>query len=82
LITSVVILFLIGLWGNLGIDNSAHLGGFAVGFVIGKIYEDRQPMNAPEQNKAHALGWLAGILIVACFVLMMLHFHDPLPGRG
>jgi len=81
LITSVVILFLIGFWGNFGIDNSAHIGGFAVGFVIGKIYEDRQPMDAAEQKKAYALGWLAGILIVACFVLMMVHFHDPLPGR-
>jgi rhomboid protease GluP len=82
LITSVVILFLIGFWGNFGIDNSAHMGGFAVGFVIGKIYEDRQPMDPAERKKAQALGWLAGILMIACFVLMMLHFHDPLPGRG
>jgi len=81
LITSVVILFMIGFWGSMGIDNSAHIGGFAVGFVIGKIFEDRQPMNATEQKRAQALGWLAGIVIVACFVLMILHFHDPLPGR-
>jgi rhomboid protease GluP len=79
LITSVAILFMIGFWGGLGIDNSAHIGGFAVGFVIGKIYDDRQPMNAREKQKAYALGWVAGLLIVASFVLMLIHFHDPLP---
>ena len=81
LITSVAILFMIGFWGGLGVDNSAHIGGFAVGFLLGKIYTDRQPMNAAERNRAQALGWLAGIVIVASFALMILHFHDPLPGR-
>jgi len=42
LVTSVVILFMIGFWGGLGVDNSAHIGGFAVGFAMGKIYEDRR----------------------------------------
>jgi rhomboid protease GluP len=81
LITSVVILFMIGFWGGLGIDNSAHIGGFAVGFGLGKIYDDRQPMNSREKQRAYALGWFAGIIILASFVLMILHFHDPLPGR-
>ena len=81
LITSVAILFMIGFWGGLGIDNSAHIGGFAVGFVLGKIFEDRQPMNAAERKRAQLLGWFAGIVIIASFVLMILHFHDPLPGR-
>jgi hypothetical protein len=48
---------------------------------MGKIYEDRQPMNAAEQKRAQALGWLAGIVVVASFVLMILHFRDQLPGR-
>jgi hypothetical protein len=48
---------------------------------MGKIYEDRRPMNAAERKRAQALGWLAGIVIVASFVLMILHFRDPLPGR-
>src|ERR1700720_3106432 len=81
LVSSVVILFMIGFWGGLGADNSAHIGGFAVGFAIGKIYEDRRPMNAAERKRAQTLGWLAGIVIVASFVLMILHFRDPLPGR-
>jgi len=82
LITSVVILFVIGFWGGLGIDNSAHIGGFAAGFILGKIYEDRQPMNPGEQKQAQVLGWLAGLVVLACFVLMLIHFRDPLPGAG
>jgi len=79
LITSVVILFVIGYMGFLGMDNAAHMGGFAAGFGIGKIFADRQPMNAREKQIAYALGWLAGLLIVASFALMLIHFHDPLP---
>ncbi len=82
LIYSVVILFLIGFWGGFGIDNSAHLGGFAAGFIFGKIYADREPMNSRERQRAYALGWLAGIVVLASFVMMILHFRDPLPGRG
>ena len=79
LITSVVILFMIGFWGGLGIDNSAHIGGFVVGFVMGKIYADRQTMNSRERKTAYAQGWLAGLVVLASFIMMMLHFHDPLP---
>lgn len=79
LITSVVILFMIGFWGGLGIDNSAHIGGFVVGFALGKIYDDRQPMNSHERQRAYAQGWLAGLVVLASFIMMILHFHDPLP---
>jgi membrane associated rhomboid family serine protease len=79
LITSVVILFMIGFWGGLGIDNSAHIGGFAVGFALGKMYDDRQPMNSRERQTAYAHGWLAGIVVLASFVMMMVHFRDQLP---
>jgi hypothetical protein len=81
LVTSVVILFAIGLWGGFGIDNYAHMGGFAAGFLFGKIFADREPMNATEQKRAHALGWLAGGVVVASFVLMTMHFRDVLPGQ-
>jgi hypothetical protein len=39
-------------------------------------------MNVKESRTAYALGWLAGLVVIASFVLMILHFHDPLPGRG
>ncbi len=80
LITSVVILFILGFSG-MGMDNAAHLAGLASGFAMGKVFADRQPMNASEHRRAYAMGWLAGIVVVASFVLMVLHFHDPLPGR-
>jgi rhomboid protease GluP len=81
LITSVVILFAVGLMGSFRIDNYAHLGGLAAGFVIGKIFVDREPMNAREKQTAYVLGWLAGAAVLVSFVLMILHFSDPLPGQ-
>lgn len=77
LISSVVILFAIGFMG-MGIDNYAHGGGLLAGFVLGKILVDRQPMNPGERRNAALLGWLSGLVIIACFVLMILHYRDPL----
>ena len=81
LISSVAILFVLGFSG-VGIDNYAHAGGLALGFALGKVFDDRQPMNVKEIRTAHALGWLAGIVVLGSFILMILHFHDPLPTHG
>ena len=81
LISSVVILFLLGFSG-MGLDNYAHAAGLASGFGLGKLLADRPPMNSRERQTAYALCWLAGIAVIVSFVLMFLHFHDPLPGRG
>lgn len=78
LVTSVAILFVLGFSG-VGIDNYAHFAGLAAGFGLGKLFVDRQPMNASERRTAYALGWLAGIVVVASFALMILHYHDSLP---
>jgi len=80
LISSVVILFMLGFSG-LGLDNTAHFAGLASGFVIGKLFADRQPLNAAERRRAYAMGWLAGIAVVTSFAFMVLHFRDPLPGQ-
>jgi rhomboid protease GluP len=79
LITSTVILFAMGLFGGIAIDNWAHAGGLAAGFALGKIFADRPPANVNEKRIAAALGWLAGVAVIVCFVLMLLHFHDPTP---
>jgi rhomboid protease GluP len=80
LVSSVVFLFVLGFLG-MGIDNWAHGAGLASGFVIGKIFADRQPMNVREKQIANALGWLAGLAVIASFVFMILHYRDPLPGQ-
>jgi rhomboid protease GluP len=82
LITSVVILFAIGFFPGIRIDNWAHGGGLACGFVLGKIFADRQPVSEREKQIANALGWLAGIVVIASFAFMILHYRDPLPGQA
>ncbi len=81
LISSVVFLLVLGFMG-MGIDNKAHIAGLASGFVLGKIFPDRQPMTVRERQSANALGWLAGLAGIASFALMILHYRDPLPGQA
>jgi membrane associated rhomboid family serine protease len=79
LISSIVFLFVLGFMGT-GIDNSAHLGGLAAGFALGKLLPDREPMTPGERNRANLFGWAAGIITVGSFVLMLLHYKDSLTG--
>jgi rhomboid protease GluP len=81
LISSVVILFAIGFMG-MGIDNYAHGAGLAAGFVLGKIFADRQPATPGERRMAFVLGWLAALVVIASFALMIKHYRDPLPGES
>jgi rhomboid protease GluP len=80
LVSSVVILFVLGFMG-MGMDNTAHLAGLVSGFLLGKIFADRQPMNAGERRNAALLGSFAGLVIITSFTLMILHYRDPLPGE-
>jgi rhomboid protease GluP len=82
LFSSVLILFVLGAIRGIAIDNWAHGAGLAAGFAIGKIFADRQPMNARERQIANALGWIAGIALIASFAFMILHYRDPLPGQA
>ena len=79
LISWVVSIFVFGFLMR-GVDNWAHAGGLAAGFGLGKLFADREPANPNEQRTAYALGWLAAVVVVASFVLMILHYGDPLPG--
>jgi rhomboid protease GluP len=80
LISWVITIFAMGLlFTGMRTDNWAHAGGLAAGFVLGKIFVDRTPMNGPEKTRAYALGWLAGLAILVSFVFMVMHYRDPLP---
>jgi len=57
-----------------GIDNAAHLGGLASGFLLGRVIKDRPPADPVERKRAYALGWLAGATVVVSFAAMLLQF--------
>jgi rhomboid protease GluP len=57
-----------------GIDNYAHFGGLAAGFVLGKIFIDRPPQGESETRVANILGWGTALLVAGCFALMMQFF--------
>ena len=67
-------LIYIGIWGLLfqGVDNWAHAGGLATGFLLGKLMIDRPPATPEERKLANALGWAAALIVVASFAVMIL----------
>ena len=80
LISWVVTIFAMGLlFSGLRTDNWAHFGGLAAGFLLGKLFVDRQPEAGKERTRAYTLGWLAAVVVVASFVVMILHYREPLP---
>jgi rhomboid protease GluP len=80
LISWVVTIFVMGLlFTGMRTDNWAHAGGLAAGFLLGKMFTDRQPLNGAEKTRAYALGWMAGAVILASILFMVLHYRDPLP---
>ena len=76
LVSWVVSIFVFGFVFS-RVDNWAHFGGLAAGFGLGKLFADREPLNPGEAKRAQALGWLAGIVVLASFVMMVLHYRDP-----
>jgi rhomboid protease GluP len=73
LVKWVIYIFVLGLLMR-GIDNAAHLGGLAAGFLIGRVMNDREPATASERTRAYALGWAAGLVVIASFAAMMLGY--------
>ena len=67
-------LIYLAIWGFIvpGVDNSAHIGGLATGFILGKILVDRLPATVQERRNAHVLGWAAALAVIASFVMAAL----------
>lgn len=64
-----------------GIDNAAHIGGLAAGFLLGRVMVDREPMNSTERQRAYALGWLAALVVAASFAAMLVDYFRGLASR-
>ncbi|MGP8156839.1 MAG: rhomboid family intramembrane serine protease [Candidatus Acidiferrales bacterium] len=69
LIVSIVYIAVLGIFSRI-IDNYAHLGGLASGFVLGKIMTDRPPAGPEEHKQAYILGWAAGLAVAASFAMV------------
>jgi membrane associated rhomboid family serine protease len=54
-----------------GIDNYAHFGGFAAGFVLGKLMTDRPPATPDERKRAAILGWVSAFVVIASFAMVV-----------
>jgi rhomboid protease GluP len=52
------------------IDNFAHAGGLATGFLLGKIMVDRAPIAPDERKRAYVLGWASALVVIASFAAM------------
>jgi membrane associated rhomboid family serine protease len=58
------------------VDNAAHFGGLVSGMLFGKLFTERPPVNQQEIKRAYLLGFTAGIVVIASFVMMFLHLKD------
>lgn len=65
----VLYIFVLGLFVNA--DNAAHAGGLASGFLLGKVFADREPIAGAERKRAYAMGWLTALIILASFAFML-----------
>lgn len=78
LVVWVVSIFLFGFFVS-GVDNFAHFGGLASGFLLGRVFVDREPLNAAERKRAYVFGWIAGIILVLSFGLMLTQYFKSIP---
>jgi len=56
------------------IDNSAHLGGLATGFLLGKIMVDRTPNSPEERKRANLMALAAGLAVAASLFMAFRGF--------
>jgi rhomboid protease GluP len=74
LIRWLIYIAVIGLLPGTGIDNFAHFGGLAAGYLLGRIMPDRTPADLSERRLAEYLGWAAGIAIAVSFGFMVVNY--------
>jgi len=77
LIKWIVIIFAFGFIVG-GIDNAAHFGGLASGYLLGRISADREPADSVERNRANLLALAALLTVVGSFAAMILHYSQSL----
>jgi rhomboid protease GluP len=77
LIQWVVLIFAFGFFMG-GIDNAAHLGGLVSGYLFGRVFDDREPADATERNRATLLALAALLVVVGSFAAMILHYSESL----
>lgn len=72
-------LILLVVWGfmpGMNVDNYAHAGGFATGFILGKLMDDRPPATPEARKLAYILGWATALVVLGSFVVMALWLHQ------
>jgi rhomboid protease GluP len=57
-----------------GTDNAAHFGGLVSGYLLGRIFADRNPADVAERRRADLLGWVAGIAVAVSFAFMIVNY--------
>ena len=73
----VLIVFALGFMMG-GVDNAAHFGGLVSGYLLGRVFADREPMDAAERRRANLLALMALLTVVGSFVAVILHYSKNL----
>jgi rhomboid protease GluP len=74
LIRWLIYLAVLGFLTRGSTDNWAHIGGFASGYVLGRLMPNRTPADVSERRFADLLGWAAGLAIVISFAFMIVNY--------
>jgi rhomboid protease GluP len=73
----VVIVFAFGFLAG-GVDNAAHLGGLVSGYLLGRVFYDREPGTASERLQANLMALAALVAVIGSFAAMIAHYSDAL----
>jgi rhomboid protease GluP len=74
----ILIVFAIGFLPFVPMDNAAHFGGLVSGYMLGRVFADREPADAVERRRANLLALAALLTVVGSFAAMILHYSKSL----